>query len=115
VTYSRPPARASGPNTASSIVVAVLMPTYRPLLRKPTRWMSRAVGVERLGIVEARRVVETDFKRLAGFGVGQIEQAIPAGFTIFVGPDLNQNQFVAEVGQVLQGALRNRRRPGNRK
>ncbi len=101
--YSMPPARARGPNTASSIVVAVEMPYVAAAVAQANPLDVARVGVERLRVVCASRVVETDLQSLSGFGVRQVEQSVPAGLTIFVGPDLDQNQLMAEVGQVLQG------------
>ena len=65
--------------------------------------------------MRARVVVERQFHVLPGFGVFQIQFAVPRRLAIFVRPDLDQDQLVAEVGQILQRLLAIARRPENRR
>ena len=61
------------------------------------------ISVELGGVAGAAVGVEGEFQALAGLGVFDFQFAIPGRLAIFVGLDLHQNQFVAEVGEILQG------------
>ena len=65
---------------------------------------SNPVGVLRRigGIARAGVGVEGQFHVLAGFGVFQFEFAFPGRLAIFVRPDVQQDQLMAEVGQILE-------------
>src|ERR1039458_4598373 len=63
------------------------------------------VFVERVGIADAGLVVEVEFEGRAGFGIAEFEFAGPGRSAIFVGPDLEEHELVAVVGQILEGAF----------
>src|SRR5580700_3053226 len=64
-----------------------------------------AVFVEGFSVALAGVVVEIELESGAGFGVAQLKLASPRRRAVFLGPDLNQQQLVAEISQVLQSAL----------
>src|ERR1039458_2788927 len=63
------------------------------------------VLVEGVGIADAGLVVEIEFEGGAGFGVAEFEFAGPGRSAIFVGPNLEEHELVAVVGQILEGAF----------
>src|SRR5689334_12542045 len=65
---------------------------------------AREVG-EGLRVAAPGRGVEADFDGRARFGVGQIQLAFPRRIAILLIPDVQKHEFVAKVGQILQGAL----------
>ena len=73
------------------------------------------VGVEGLRVVGARRVVETDFERFAGFGVRQIEQSVPGRARDPRRPRPEPESIRGRSRPGIAAGARNRRRPGNRK
>ena len=64
------------------------------------------VLVKRGGVAPARRIVEGNVELRSGFGIGDIELAVPGRDTIVVGPQMHQDKFVPEVGQELQRFFR---------
>ena len=58
--------------------------------------------VKRRGIRFARRFIECDFQLRARFGIAQFHFALACGRAVFFSPKLDKQQFVAEIGQILQ-------------
>src|SRR5687768_13182993 len=61
-----------------------------------------AVLVERRGVAITRLCIELDFEFFARLGLDYLQFTVPWRHTILVGPELNQEQLVAELGEVLQ-------------
>ncbi len=97
--------RTNSPKTTLSSDCAVEIPAYRPPLRKAIVSTMAAIFVEGGGVAVARVVVEIELEAGAGFGVLQFQFAGPRRRAVFLGPDLQQHQLVAEIGEILQGAL----------
>src|SRR5579871_2586167 len=73
----------------------------------PQRHTPQMLGVliETRGIQGARIGIERQLQMLAGFGVFEIQLAVPGRLTILVGPHLHQQQLVPEISQILKGTL----------
>src|SRR5215831_4419209 len=58
--------------------------------------------------IEARRValasvgIESEFNALSGFGILELQFALPRRLTVFVRPNLHQHQLVTEIGKILE-------------
>jgi len=61
------------------------------------------VVVERFDVGGAGFVVKIQFYRFAGLGVFEFEFSVVGGLAILVAPEVDDEEFVAEVGEVLDG------------
>ncbi len=62
------------------------------------------------GVLFAGAGIERQFQMEPCFGIFQIQFPIPRRFAIFVRPNLRQDEFMAEIANILQRFFRNRRR-----
>ena len=115
--FMRCPARAPA-RRRSRFPAAARWRTPRSARRSagPRSRMRRAVFVERRGIaLRALRRRNPASARLPVSASRSSSSPAQGGVAVFVGPDLQQHQLMAEIGQILERPLAAADRPENRK